>query len=149
MNIAGENKYIWSAEEIFGLGDTRCDYIHQFKGYETGKGWNITVQAMIPTVRHGYRWATTRRYFKKSRLPHANTVKQVIQEVAELPYMIDPLTTQYKGYKIVDKARKSGIMPGELSKIQRQMDDKYSKGWLYKNPTAQQELLEILDGIKS
>ena len=149
MNIAGENKRFWSAEEIFGLGDTRCDYIHQFNGYETAKGWNITVQAMIPTTRHGYRWATTRRYFKKSRFPHANTVKQVIQEVAELPSMIAPLATQYKGYKIVDKARKSGIMPEELSKIQRQMDDKYSKGWLYRNPTAQQELLEILDGIKS
>ena len=63
--------------------------------------------------------------------------------------MINPLATQYKGYKIVDRARKSGIMPGELSKIQSQMDDKYSKGWLYRNPTAQQELVEILDGIKS
>ena len=144
-----DNKYIWSAEEIFGLGDTRCDYIHQFKGYETDKGWNITVQALIPSVNHGYSWATTRRYFKKQRFPNANTVKQVIQEVAELPSMINPLATQYKGYKIVDRARKSGITPGELSKIQSQMDDKYSKGWLYRNPTAQQKLVEILDGIKS
>ena len=144
-----DNKRIWSAEEIFGLGDTRCDYIHQFKGYETDKGWNITVQAMIPTTRHGYRWATTRRYFKKSRFPNAKTVKDAVRHAADLSSMIDPLTTQYKGYKIVDKARKSGIMPGELSKIQKQMDDKYSDGWLYKNPTAQQELLEALDGIKS
>ena len=149
MNIAGENKYIWGAEQIYILGDKRLDYIHQFKGYATAAGWNITVQAMIPSVKHGYQWATTRRYFKKSRFPHANTVKQVIKEVAELPSMIDPLTTQYKGYKIVDKARRSGIMPEELSKIQKQMDDKYSEGWLYKNPAAQQELLEALDGIKS
>ena len=94
-----ENKYIWSAEEIFGLGDTRCDYIHQFKGYETDKGWNITVQAMIPTTRHGYRWVPSRRYFKRSRFPNAKTVKQVILECIKLPYMIDPLTTEYEGYK--------------------------------------------------
>ena len=144
-----ENKYIWGAEEIYILGDKRLDYIHQFKGYETDKGWNITVQALIPTKFQAYKWATTRRYFKKDRFPHANTVKQVIQEVAELPSMINPLATQYKGYKIVDRARKSGITPGELSKIQSQMDDKYSKGWLYRNPTAQQKLVEILDGIKS
>ena len=99
MNIAGENKYIWGAEQIYILGDKRLEYIHQFRGYETDKGWNVTVQAMIPSVRHGYSWATTRRYFKKSRFPYAQTVKQAIQEVAELPSMIDPLTTEYEGYK--------------------------------------------------
>ncbi len=149
MNIAGENKYIWSAEEIFGLGDTRCDYIHQFKGYETDKGWNITVQAMIPTVRHGYRWATTRRYFKKSRLPHAKTVKDAVRHAADLSSMIDPLTTQYEGYKLVDKARKSGITKEQLQKIQTQITDKYGKGWTYKNRSAQKEALEIINGIKS
>ena len=90
-----DNKYIWSAEEIFGLGDARCDYIHQFKGYETDKGWNITVQAMIPSSKHGYRWMTTRRYFKKSRFPHANTVKDVILEFVKLPYIMNPLRDQY------------------------------------------------------
>ena len=144
-----DNKYIWSAEEVFGLGDTRCDYIHQFKGYETDKGWNITVQAIIPTTSHGYFWTTTRRYFKKSRFPYAQTVKQAIQEVAELPSMIEPLTTEYEGYKVVDKARKSGITKEQLKKIQSQMDNKYSKGWLYKNPAAQKEALEIINGIKS
>jgi hypothetical protein len=149
MNIAGENKYIWSAEEIFGLGDSRCDYIHQFRGYATDKGWNVTVQAMIPATRHGYRWVTTQRYFRKQRFPNANTVKQVILECIKLPYMIDPLTTQYEGYKLVDKARKSGIMQGELSKIHRQITDKYGKGWTYKNREAQKEALEIINGLDS
>lgn len=149
MNIAGENKYIWGAEEIYILGDKRLDYIHLFRGYITAAGWNITVQAMIPSVKHGYKWATTRRYFKRSRFPHANTVKQVIQEVAELPSMIDPLTTQYEGYKLVDKARKSGITKEQLQKIQTQITDKYGKGWTYKNRSAQEEALEIINGIKS
>ena len=96
-----DNKYIWSAEEIFGLGDTRCDYIHQFKGYETDKGWNITVQAMIPWAfgpkvwNNGYRWVTTRRYFSKSKFPHAKTVKDAVRHAADLSTMIDPLTTRY------------------------------------------------------
>tara|TARA_Y100001934_G_C12336497_1_gene767861 strand:+ start:1847 stop:2161 length:315 start_codon:yes stop_codon:yes gene_type:complete len=94
-----DNKYIWGAEEILILGDERLDYIHQFKGYETDKGWNITVQALIRTKFQAYKWGTTRRYFKKDRFPHANTVKQVIQEVVNLPYMIDPLTREYEGYK--------------------------------------------------
>jgi len=96
-----DNKRIWSAEEIFGLGDTRCDYIHQFKGYETDKGWNITVQAMIPWAfgpkvwNNGYRWVTTRRYFPKSKFPHAKTVKDVILEFVKLPYIMNPLRDQY------------------------------------------------------
>tara|TARA_R110002074_G_scaffold393222_1_gene579472 strand:+ start:705 stop:1028 length:324 start_codon:yes stop_codon:yes gene_type:complete len=91
-----DDKYTWGAEEIFTLGDERLEYIHQFKGYATFVGWNITVQAMIPSTSHGYRWATTRRYFKKSRFPNAKTVKQVILECVELPYMIEPLTKEYK-----------------------------------------------------
>jgi hypothetical protein len=63
--------------------------------------------------------------------------------------MIDPLTTQYEGYKLVDKARKSGIMQGELSKIHRQITDKYGKGWTYKNREAQKEALEIINGLDS
>ena len=149
MNIAGENKYIWGAEEILTLGDERLEYIHLFRGYATAAGWNITVQAMIPSVKHGYSWATTRRYFRKQRFPNANTVKQVIQEVAELSYMIDPLTTQYEGYKVVDKARKSGITKEQLQKIQTQITDKYGKGWTYKNREAQKQALEIINGIKS
>ena len=104
---------------------------------------------MIPTVRHGYRWATTRRYFKKSRLPHAKTVKDAVRHAADLSSMIDPLTTQYKGYKLVDKARKSGITKEQLQKIQAQITDKYGKGWTYKNREAQKEALEIINGIKS
>ena len=144
-----EDKYIWGAEEIYTLGDERLEYIHQFKGYETDKGWNITVQAMIPSARHGYRWVTTQRYFKKQRFPNAKTVKQVILECIKLPYMIEPLTTEYEGYKVVDKARKSGITKEQLQKIQTQITDKYGKGWTYKNREAQKEALEIINGIKS
>jgi len=144
-----DDKYIWGAEEIFTLGDERLEYIHQFRGYATEKGWNITVQAMIPTTRHGYRWATTQRYFKKQRFPNAKTVKQVILECIKLPYMIEPLTTEYEGYKVVDKARKSGITKEQLQKIQTQITDKYGKGWTYKNREAQKEALEIINGIKS
>ena len=108
-----DDKYIWGAEEIFTLGDERLEYIHQFRGYSTDRGWNITVQAMIPTSRHGYRWVTTRRYFKRSRFPNAQTVKDVILECIKLPYMIDPLTTEYEGYKLVDKSEKSGIKKEE------------------------------------
>ena len=141
-----QDKYIWGAEEILTLGDERLEYIHQFRGYKTDRGWNITVQAMIPTSRHGYRWVTTRRYFKRSRFPNAKTVKDVILECIKLPYMIDPLTTEYEGYKLVDKARKSGITKEQLQKIQTQITDKYGKGWTYKNPAAQKEALEIIEG---
>jgi len=150
-----DDKYIWGAEEILILGDERLEYIHQFRGYATDKGWNVTVQAMIPTCRSfssgpnaGYRWATTRRYFRKQRFPNAKTVKDVILEVAQIPYMIEPLTTEYEGYKVVDKARKSGIKKEELQKISSQITDKYGKGWTYKNPAAQKEALEIINGIK-
>jgi len=90
-----DDKYTWGAEEIFTLGDERLEYIHQFKGYATDKGWNITVQAMIPSTSHGYRWVTTRRYFKKRRFPKSKTVKQVILECIKLPYIIDPLAKEY------------------------------------------------------
>ena len=104
---------------------------------------------MIPSARHGYRWVTTQRYFKKQRFPNAKTVKQVILECIKLPYMIEPLTTEYEGYKVVDKARKSGITKEQLQKIQTQITDKYGKGWTYKNREAQKEALEIINGIKS
>ena len=94
-----DDKYIWGAEEILTLGDERLEYIHQFRGYATFVGWNITVQAIIPTNNGAYQLATTRRYFKKSRFPNAKTVKQVILECIKLPYMIDPLTREYEGYK--------------------------------------------------
>jgi hypothetical protein len=91
-----DDKYIWGAEEILTLGDERLEYIHQFRGYKTPSGnWNIVIQAMIPSAKHGYSWAATRRYFRKQRFPNAKTVKDVIQEVVNLPYMIDPLTTLY------------------------------------------------------
>ena len=96
-----EDKYIWGAEEIYTLGDERLEYIHQFRAYETDKGWNVTVQAMIPSVM-GYahnRWVTNRRYFKKRSLPNVKTVKDAVRHVAELPSMIDPLTREYEGYK--------------------------------------------------
>jgi len=90
-----DNKYIWGAEEILTLGDERLEYVHQFRGYKTAAGWNIIFQALIPIVGSGYRWVSTRRYFRKQRFPNAKTVKQVIQEVVNLPYMIDPLTKEY------------------------------------------------------
>ena len=137
-----ENKYIWSAEEVFGFGDTRCDYIHQFRGYATDKGWNITVQAMIPSTRHGYRWVTTQRYFKKSRFPNAKTVKQVIVECIKLPYMIDPLTTQYEGYKIVKSFNdpECPMSQSEILKLSQKFKDKYGKGWTNSNEAAQDQM---------
>jgi hypothetical protein len=96
------NKYIWGAEEILTLGDERLEYIHQFRGYKTAAGWNIIVQALIPIVGKnaaggsgGYRWVSTRRYFRKQRFPNAVTVKDVILECVKLPYMIEPLTKEY------------------------------------------------------
>ena len=127
----------------------RLEYIHQIKGYKTAVGWNITIQAMIPTTRHGYRWATTRRYFTNRRFPHTMTIRGVIVECLKLPYMIEPLTTEYEGYKVVDKARKSGIKKEELQKISSQITDKYGKGWTYKNPAAQKEALKIINGLET
>ena len=93
--FTGDNKYIWSAEEILMLGDKRLDYLHQFRGYKTAAGWNIIFQALIPIVGSGYRWVSTRRYFRKQRFPNAVTVKDVILECVKLPYMIEPLTKEY------------------------------------------------------
>jgi hypothetical protein len=100
--FTGDNKYIWSAEEILMLGDKRLDYLHQFRGYKTAAGWNIIFQALIPIVGKnaaggsgGYRWVSTRRYFRKQRFPNAVTVKDVILECVKLPYMIEPLTKEY------------------------------------------------------
>ena len=144
-----EDKYIWGAEEVYTLGDERLEYIHQFRAYETDKGWNVTVQAMIPSARHGYRWVTNRRYFKKRSLPNVKTVKDAVRHAADLTSMIESLTTEYEGYKVVDKAEKSGITKEQLQKIQTQITDKYGKGWTYKNREAQKEALEIINGIKS
>ncbi len=136
-----DDKYIWGAEEIFDMGDERLEYIHQFRGYETDAGWNITVQAMIPSTRHGYRWATTRRYFKQSRFPNAKTVKDVILECIKLPHMMDPLETEYEGYKIV-KAFHDPECPMSKSEIQKLSDeyqDKYGS-WTYKDANAQEQM---------
>ena len=144
-----DDKYIWGAKEILDMSDlpqiTKDEYlefIHQIKGYETGKGWNITIQAMIPSVKHGYLWNTTRRYFKKQRFPNAETVKDVILECIKLPYMIKPLETQYEGYKIV-KAFQDPECPlsrSEIAKLNDEYKDKYGKGWTYKDAAAQDQM---------
>ena len=91
-----DDKYIWGAEEILTLGDERLEYIHQFRGYKTASGnWIIAIQAMIHSVKYGYSWATTRRYFKKQRFPNAKTVKDVILECIKLPHMMLPLEEAY------------------------------------------------------
>ena len=144
-----DDKYIWGAKEILDMSDlhpiTKDEYlgfIHQIKGYETGKGWNITIQAMIPSTRHGYRWATSNRYFRKQRFPNAKTVKDVILECIKLPYMIKPLETQYEGYKIV-KAFQDPECPlskSEIAKLNAEYKDKYGKNWTYKDAAAQDQM---------
>ena len=144
-----DDKYIWGAKEILDMSDLHpikkaeyLEFIHQFKGYETAAGWNITVQAMIPSVEHGYSWATTKRYFRKQRFPNAKTVKEVILECIKLPYMIKPLETQYEGYKIVKAFRdpECPMSKSEIRKLDYEFKDKYGIDWSDNNAEAQSQM---------
>ena len=145
-----DDKYIWGAKEILDMSDLPqikkdeyFEFIHQIRGHKTPSGnWSIVIQAMIPSVKHGYLWNTTRRYFKKQRFPNAETVKDVILECIKLPYMIKPLETRYEGYKIVKAFRdpECPMSQSEILKLSQEFKDKYGKGWLHNNAGAVSEM---------
>ena len=145
-----DDKYIWGAKEIIDMSDLHpitkdeyLEFIHQFRGYKTAGGnWNIAIQGMIPSNRHGYRWVTSRRYFKKSRFPNAETVKDVILECIKLPRMMSRLSCEYEGYKIV-KAFSDPECPlskSEIAKLNAEYKDKYGENWTYKDAAAQDQM---------
>ena len=145
-----DDKYIWGAKEILDASDLPqitkdkyFEFIHQFRGYKTdGGNWNIAIQGMIPSNRHGYRWVTSRRYFKKSRFPNAKTVKDVILECIKLPRILSRLTCEYEGYKIVKAFRdpECPMSQSEILKLSQEFKDKYGKDWTYSNEAAQDEM---------